>query len=99
TESQLYQWLADWLKQVLTTPLHQNFQLQQLQAWQFLSECPFYLALSDRELAMRRIHQLFIEYQIEMPDFLDAHASRYLNGSIDLMYFDGSQFHIADYKS
>ncbi|MCU4305790.1 UvrD-helicase domain-containing protein [Acinetobacter ursingii] len=98
-ESQLYQWLADWLKQVLTTPLHQGFQLHQLQAGQFLSECPFYLALSDRVLAMRRIQQLFLEYQIEMPDFLEAHAARYLNGSIDLMYFDGSQFHIADYKS
>ena len=34
-----------------------------------------------------------------MPDFLDAHAARYLNGSIDLMYFDGQHFHIADYKS
>ncbi|WP_151980471.1 UvrD-helicase domain-containing protein [Acinetobacter guerrae] len=98
-ESRLYGWLADWLRQVLTTPLHQNFQLQQLQAGQFLSECPFYLALSDRVLAMRRIQQLFIEYQIEMPDFMDAHAARYLNGSIDLMYFDGSRFHIADYKS
>jgi len=98
-ENQLYQWLADWLKQVLTTPLHQGFQLHQLQAGQFLSECPFYLALSDRVLAMRRIQQLFLEYQIEMPDFLEAHAARYLNGSIDLMYFDGSQFHIADYKS
>ncbi|MCU4412751.1 UvrD-helicase domain-containing protein [Acinetobacter sp. WU_MDCI_Axc73] len=98
-ESQLYQWLAEWLQQVLTTPLHQGFQLQQLQAGQFLSECPFYLALSDRVLAMRRIQQLFSEYQIEMPDFLEAQAARYLNGSIDLMYFDGSQFHIADYKS
>jgi exodeoxyribonuclease V beta subunit len=58
-ENQLYQWLADWLKQVLTTPLHQGFQLHQLQAGQFLSECPFYLALSDRVLAMRRIQQLF----------------------------------------
>ncbi|MBK0062800.1 MULTISPECIES: UvrD-helicase domain-containing protein [unclassified Acinetobacter] len=98
-ESLLYQCLADWFKQVLVTPLHQGFQLQQLQAGQFLSECPFYLALSDRVLAMRRIQQLFSEYQIEMPDFLDAYSARYLNGSIDLMYFDGSRFHIADYKS
>ena len=98
-EAILYQWLADWLQQVLHTPLHQGFQLQQLQAGQFLSECPFYLSLSDRVLAMRRIQQLFVEYQIEMPDFLDAYSARYLNGSIDLMYFDGTRFHIADYKS
>ncbi|WP_130803606.1 UvrD-helicase domain-containing protein [Acinetobacter ihumii] len=98
-EGILYQWLSDWFKQVLQTPLHQGFQLQQLQAGQFLSECPFYLSLSDRVLAMRRVQQLFVEYQIEMPDFLDAYSARYLNGSIDLMYFDGTRFHIADYKS
>lgn len=98
-ENRLYQWLADWLDDVLKTPLHQDFQLKQLQSGQFLSECPFYLALSDRVLAMRRIQQLFIEYHIEMPEFLDAYSARYLNGSIDLMYFDGQRFHIADYKS
>ena len=43
---------------VATTPLHQGFQLNQLEAGQYLSECPFYLALSDRVLAMRRIQQL-----------------------------------------
>ncbi len=95
----LFQWLTEWLMHVATTPLHQGFQLNQLEAGQYLSECPFYLALSDRVLAMRRIQQLFAEYDIHMPDFLDAHAARYLNGSIDLMYFDGQHFHIADYKS
>lgn len=98
-ENILYQWIANWLNDVLTTPLHHSFQLKQLQNGQFLSECPFYLALSDRVLAMRRIQQLFIEYHIEMPEFLDAYSARYLNGSIDLMYFDGQRFHIADYKS
>lgn len=99
SESELYQWLSDWLLHVLNTPLHQGFQLKQLVTGNFLSECPFHLSLSDRVLAMRRVQQLFAEYHIDMPDFLDAHSARYLNGSIDLMYFDGTKFHIADYKS
>lgn len=34
-----------------------------------------------------------------MPEFNDARSARYLNGSIDLVFFDGQQYHIADYKS
>ncbi|WP_109439565.1 UvrD-helicase domain-containing protein [Acinetobacter haemolyticus] len=98
-EQQLYQWIAAWLAEVLQTPLNQGFQLQQLAAGQYLSECPFYLALSDRVLAMQRIQQLFEEYDIQMPEFIDAKSARYLNGSIDLVYFDGQRYHIADYKS
>ena len=59
----------------------------------------FYLALSDRVLAMKRIQQLFAEYGMEMPELLEARSARYLNGSIDLVYFDGQRYHIADYKS
>ncbi|ENX44477.1 UvrD-helicase domain-containing protein [Acinetobacter sp. NIPH 2100] len=99
SEQQLYQWIAEWLKEVLMTPLNQDFQLQQLEAGQYLSECPFYLALSDRVLAMQRVQQLFEEYGIEMPELLEAKSARYLNGSIDLVYFDGQRYHIADYKS
>ncbi|QHH98312.1 UvrD-helicase domain-containing protein [Acinetobacter dispersus] len=98
-EQQLYQWIAEWLHEVLQTPLNQDFQLQQLDAGQYLSECPFYLALSDRVLAMQRVQQLFEEYGIEMPELLEAKSARYLNGSIDLVYFDGQRYHIADYKS
>jgi len=98
-EQQLYQWIAEWLHEVLQTPLNQDFQLQQLDAGQYLSECPFYLALSDRVLAMQRVQQLFEEYGIDMPELLEAKSARYLNGSIDLVYFDGQRYHIADYKS
>lgn len=98
-EQQLYQWIALWLTDVLQTPLNQGFQLQQLVVGQYLSECPFYLALSDRVLAMQRVQQLFEEYDIQMPEFIDAKSARYLNGSIDLVYFDGQRYHIADYKS
>ncbi|WP_215900475.1 UvrD-helicase domain-containing protein [Acinetobacter nosocomialis] len=98
-EYSLYHAVAEWLQEILNTPLSQGFRLNQLQPEHYLSECPFYLALSDRVLAMKRIQQLFAEYGMEMPELLEARSARYLNGSIDLVYFDGQRYHIADYKS
>lgn len=98
-EYSLYNAVATWLQEILNTPLYQGFRLNQLQPEHYLSECPFYLALSDRVLAMKRIQQLFAEYGMEMPELLEARSARYLNGSIDLVYFDGQRYHIADYKS
>lgn len=98
-EYSLYHAVATWLQEILNTPLYQGFLLNQLQPEHYLSECPFYLALSDRVLAMKRIQQLFAEYGMEMPELLEARSARYLNGSIDLVYFDGQRYHIADYKS
>ena len=88
-----------WLSDVLNTPLHGQFKLSQLHAHEYLTEFPFYLALSDRVLAIQRIHQLFAEYDIHMPEFIEANSARYLKGEIDLVFFDGQQYHIADYKS
>ena len=98
-EEQLLAWISAWLAQVLNTPLHQDFQLCELNADAYLAEFPFYLSLSDYVLATQRIHQLYAEYGIEMLDLNPAHSARYLTGSIDLVYFDGQQYHIADYKS
>ncbi|MFW1773706.1 UvrD-helicase domain-containing protein [Acinetobacter seifertii] len=98
-EYSLYHAVATWLQEILNTPLYQGFRLNKLQPEHYLSECPFYLALSDRVLAMKRIQQLFAEYGMEMPELLEARSARYLNGSIDLVYFDGQRYHIADYKS
>ncbi|MDN8248478.1 UvrD-helicase domain-containing protein [Acinetobacter baumannii] len=98
-EYSLYHAVAEWLQEILSTPLYQGFRLNQLQPEHYLSECPFYLALSDRVLAMKLIQQLFAEYGMEMPELLEARSARYLNGSIDLVYFDGQRYHIADYKS
>ncbi|MEN8275080.1 UvrD-helicase domain-containing protein [Acinetobacter seifertii] len=98
-EYSLYHAVATWLQEILNTSLYQGFRLNQLQPEHYLSECPFYLALSDRVLAMKRIQQLFAEYGMEMPELLEARSARYLNGSIDLVYFDGQRYHIADYKS
>ncbi len=99
TEDILLSWLSAWLLDVLSTPLHPGFQLKQLAPEQHLAEFPFYLSLSDQVLAIKRIHQLFDEYGIQMLDFHDANSARYLTGSIDLVYFDGHRYHIADYKS
>lgn len=98
-EEQLIAWMSEWLQQVLATPLHQTFKLDQLTEHEHLAEFPFYLSLSDHVLAIQRIHQLYAEYGIEMLDFNSANSARYLTGSIDLVYFDGQQYHIADYKS
>ena len=76
-----------------------DFQLNQLTEHEHLAEFPFYLSLSDHVLAIQRIHQLYAEYGIDMLDFNQANSARYLTGSIDLVYFDGQQYHIADYKS
>ncbi|AXQ21024.1 exonuclease V subunit beta [Acinetobacter wuhouensis] len=92
-------WMAEWLKDVLSTPILNGFNLGQLEPHEHLAEFPFYLSLSDRVLAIKRIHQLFDEHGITMPEFKDANSARYLNGSIDLVFFDGQKYHIADYKS
>ncbi|QIO04767.1 UvrD-helicase domain-containing protein [Acinetobacter shaoyimingii] len=88
-----------WLNDVLSTPILNSFCLNQLEPHEHLAEFPFYLALSDRVLAIQRIHQLFAEYDIHMPEFLEANSARYLKGEIDLVFFDGQRYHIADYKS
>lgn len=102
-ETQLYADLMHWINQVLETPINAvnepTFRLLDLLPEAYLSEFPFYLSLSDQVFSTQRIHQLFAEYQIEMPTFNSANAARYLNGSIDLLYYDGQRYHIADYKS
>ncbi len=98
-EEQLIGWMGEWLAEVLTTPLHQDFQLNQLNEHEYLAEFPFYVSLSDHVLAIQRIHQLYAEHGIDMLDFNPANSARYLTGSIDLVYFDGQHYHIADYKS
>ena len=99
TENHLLEMVEEWLRQVLSTPIQTNFKLNQLQPNAHLAEFSFYLAMADRVFSIQRIQRLFAEYQIEMPEFLPAHAARYLNGSIDLVYYDGNSYHIADYKS
>ncbi|NNP71955.1 exonuclease V subunit beta [Acinetobacter defluvii] len=95
----LIQMMQDWLLDVLDTPILDDFKLKKLNHTQRLAEFPFHLALADRVLTIQRIHALFAEYDIQMPEFKDAFAARYLKGEIDLVFYDGQKFHIADYKS
>ncbi|MDM1322709.1 UvrD-helicase domain-containing protein [Acinetobacter pseudolwoffii] len=91
--------MHDWVHDILVTPIQVDFVLAQLGDQQYLSEFPFYLSLTDAPLQIRQIHQLFVEHDIVMSDFNEAKSARYLTGSIDLVYFDGQRYHIADYKS
>ncbi|WP_216936623.1 MULTISPECIES: UvrD-helicase domain-containing protein [unclassified Acinetobacter] len=99
TEDILLNLMHAWVHDILATPIQADFALAQLQAKQYLSEFPFYLSLTDAPLQIRQIHQLFLENDIVMNDFNEAKSARYLTGSIDLVYFDGQRYHIADYKS
>ena len=97
SEQQLYQWIADWLVRYYYTPLNQGFQLKQLledntclnvlSIWLYQIEC---WRCSVYSSCLRIWHR---NARVE------AKSARYLNGSIDLVYFDGQRYHIADYKS
>ncbi|MHA3080904.1 UvrD-helicase domain-containing protein [Acinetobacter sp. ANC 5502] len=91
--------IQQWLTQILTTPIHGDFCLQQLEPAQHLAEFPFFMALSDQVFAVQRLHALFKEYGLYMPEFNPAESARYLNGAIDLVYEHQGRFYIADYKS
>ena len=93
--------LQQWIGQILATPLLavQGFALKDLTAAHRLPELSFYLGLADQRFNSQIIHQLFLDDGIVMPAFETAHSARYLNGAIDLVFFDGQRYHIADYKS
>ncbi|KGT47065.1 UvrD-helicase domain-containing protein [Acinetobacter sp. HR7] len=99
SEDILLNLMHDWVGDILNTPIQNDFRLSQLDQQSFLSEFPFYLSLSDAPLQIRQIQQLFADYGLIMPDFNEAKSARYLTGAIDLVYFDGQRYHIADYKS
>lgn len=91
--------VQQWLEQIINTPLHDDFSLSQLVNGHYLSEFPFYLAMSDKVFAVQRIQQLLQEYGIEIPELYRADSARFLIGSIDLVYEHDGAFYIADYKS
>ncbi|ANF80900.1 exodeoxyribonuclease V subunit beta [Acinetobacter sp. NCu2D-2] len=91
--------MQDWIAEILATPLQPNFALKQLVKGSYLSEFPFFLSLQDESLQIKQIHTLFAEHGILMTEFNEAKSARFLTGSIDLVYFDGQKYHIADYKS
>ena len=98
-DEHLYAMLGEWLAEILNTPLFADFCLSQLSADAHIAEFPFYLALADRIFGVQRISDLFQEYGIHMVPLNHANSARYLTGSIDLVFYDGQRYHIADYKS
>lgn len=98
-EERLIADVKSWLNDILSTPFGNEFMLGQLEPNTYLSEFPFYLALSDQVFASQRIHQLFQEYDIFIPTLNSAESARFLNGSIDLVYQSEGKYYIADYKS
>lgn len=98
-EERLIADVKSWLSDILATPFGDGIQLGQLTSEMYLSEFPFYLALSDQVFASQRIHQLFQEYDIFIPTLNPAESARFLNGSIDLVYQFEGKYYIADYKS
>lgn len=98
-EAEVFELMTDWLMQVLHTPLHQDFCLSALAVDGYLSEFPFYLAMADQRLLLPAIQQLFNDAGRPIQGLNEANSARYLTGSIDLVYFDGQRYHIADYKS
>lgn len=103
TKKDLREQMKIWLEQILNTPIHPLAEkwlcLKDLSRDHRMAEFDFYLSLADQRFMSDRIHQLFASYGYEMPEFEQANTARYLNGAIDLTYFDGQRFHIADYKS
>ncbi len=94
--------MHEWYSQIIHTPLHDGFSLSQLQDGEYRSEMDFHMSLADRALGIRKIRTLFESLQesdLNIQDLNDVFTARYLTGSIDLVYFDGQRYHIADYKS
>ncbi|CAM4166098.1 UvrD-helicase domain-containing protein [Acinetobacter pragensis] len=95
----LYVLMTEWMLEVVQTPLHAGFTLSQLPASSHLPEFPFHLALADQPVQIRKIQRLFKEQGIQIEALNEANSARYLVGAVDLVYFDGERYHIADYKS
>lgn len=102
-KKEIRQHMMVWLEQILHTPIHPVGEkwlcLKDLTPDHRMAEFDFYLSLADQRFTSEKIHQLFKSYGYDMPEFEQANTARYLNGAIDLTYFDGQRFHIADYKS
>ncbi|OTG87293.1 UvrD-helicase domain-containing protein [Acinetobacter sp. ANC 3813] len=95
----LYALMTQWMQDVVQAPLHGPFSLSCMPLNSHLPEFPFHLALHDQPVQIRKIQQLFKEHRIQIEALNEANSARYLVGAVDLVYFDGERYHIADYKS
>ncbi len=100
----IYTHMQAWMQQILSTPLHDDFQLSQLLQNTRVAEFDFDLALKDQIFRSQHIQHILAQhlqaqFNIDLPDLMEAHTARYLTGSIDLLYWHNEKFYIADYKS
>ncbi len=101
-EQQVIAQMKQWYQRIINTPLHGGFSLSQLPDGAYRSEMDFHMALADRALGIRKIRALFEslnDSSLHIQDLNEVFTARALTGSIDLVYFDGQRYHIADYKS
>ncbi|WLF83887.1 UvrD-helicase domain-containing protein [Moraxella sp. ZY210820] len=90
--------MQQWIAQVVGVPLVNNLALVHIPMKHKIMELKFYLALKNSNLAIKRIEQLFAEYGMNLQLNVQETA-RYLEGAIDMVFFDGQRYHILDYKS
>lgn len=90
-----------WLNAIVSMPIikETDFCLCDIQQAHRLSEFDFFMSLSAQRFDTQKLHQLFLKYGIAMPMFETAYTAQFLNGAIDLLFFDGQRYYIADYKS
>ncbi|WP_419810835.1 exodeoxyribonuclease V subunit beta [Bacterioplanoides sp.] len=97
--------VAQWLTQVVNTPLLGEFCLAHLASDQRLDEMEFHLPIAT-ELLANRINQLMAAYPITQDPSLIAEKrlnfdplTGYLKGFIDLIFCHEGRYYVADYKS
>lgn len=101
-EKEIIGLIKAWIQDVVQTPLvMQNEQPLSLQNIKYhFAELKFYLSLAEQRNSTQSLQALFVAQGIDrMPDFELQKNAHFLNGAIDLVFFDGQRYHVADYKS
>ncbi len=101
-EKEIIRLIKAWIKDITETPfIAQNEQQLSLKHIKhYFSELKFYLSLAEQRHQTQSLQALFIAQGIDtMPDFELQKNAHFLNGAIDLVFFDGQRYHVADYKS
>ena len=99
---QLISDMQHWLQAIIHYPLtdqDQNFSLSQIESTHRQSELSFSMSLAERYFDIKHISHLFERHQILLPDLYASGSTRFLNGAIDLVFYQAGRYHIADYKS
>ncbi|MDO4222649.1 MAG: 3'-5' exonuclease, partial [Acinetobacter sp.] len=96
-KNQLCEDLTDWLQAIVNTPFA-GTTLAEIPKTHRQHEMTFTLALQNQKFDVQKIEQLFAQHGLSL-QLNDAFSARYLAGAIDLVFFDGERYHIADFKS